>query len=216
MFIVREVNANNLGAAICGSFISNFYCPGLSSISIGVDYDRNPFFILLGVFQFIGFYTFFVLLFIFSGFLHYYFIFAALLQFLNINYNTVCQFCMFNPDRFERVEEMEKSIIVIHLNIIFAGYGSLLYGLSNLCTKKKYSNCWNTYKYILYGIIQNCGFSLLLVFINNYKDNKYLVLYIIEGLLCYCFSIYSGFKLYCEIVNNKFCCACSKTNFESN
>lgn len=85
---------------------------------------------------------------------------------------------------------------------MYVGFGSLIFGLSLFCSNKTvFLHIKNKFKYIIYGIIQITGFTLLLVYLIVYEENQgaaikyeYLIIYIIGGI-SYCFSIYTGIKI---------------------
>ena len=104
--------------------------------------------------------------------------------------------CCANEDRIKIIKEQEKAIIAIILNFFFPGSGSLMLGLSKFCNEDKdnrirrINKCiWKNLKYLLSGLFQITGFIIFLILFEIH-----IIISLIIGSICFCFSIYSGIK----------------------
>lgn len=102
-------------------------------------------------------------------------------------------FIFYNP---RKIKNKEKAICVILLNIILGGIGTLFHAIVadgiELCAR---------IKYLIIGIFQACGFSVLILSISIYTSVKletFLILFII-GIFSYSTSIYAAFRFYKNI-----------------
>ena len=190
-------------------FLCNIGC-GWGNFCIA---SKGRFYIFLGLYQ-----TSLLILFIYFIRLDYYYIFLPFFLYNSLISLYIAIFkncCKLNPKKFENVEEKEKAIISILLNIPILGIGTLLLALDNC-----------KLKYFIFSIIQFLGlisliFGILFIFevpnlnfstnrVISYttlfsfikKETTRLTLQIIFfGITCldYIFSFYTGISHYKQI-----------------
>jgi len=181
----------------CGSFICIIMFPGCSTFIIGIK-EKNAFWCLLSILNILLIILFFVCICVTSIAEEYYYIASYSFVFVIIGtvftiYAGIFRNCLiFNPEKPELLKK-EKKIISLIYNILIGGTGTLLYGLSNLCDKTNGMECWQKYRHILYGLIQLAGFILLLISF-SFQD-KIKIVFLVIGILSYCFSLFSGITL---------------------
>jgi len=175
--------------------------PGFSTLIIGI-LEKNAFWCLLSILNILLFILFFVFIFVFElyevnyNLFKYSFVFVIIGPVFTI-YASIFHNCLiFNPVKPELLRK-EKKIISLIYNILRGGTGTLLYGLSNLCDKTNGKGCWQNYRHILYGLIQFAGFILLLIpfVLEDIIKKKIKIVFVVIGILSYCFSLFSGITL---------------------
>ena len=212
-----DTNSNNPrkkgnAGVICWYCIVGIISMGLGMIFFGLNHDI-PFITIFGIFDFIIFFVFFgilvennkIILFkVYSSlFFYIYFITLDSIMFL-FSITFTCIDCCKNQVKRTKLEKKKMGIIIIFLNTIMGGLGTLIFGLTKM-TEKKLTK-WTKIKDIIFGIIQLIGFILLLysIFLLPFEKNNYskIITLIIFGCLSYCFSLYSGINIYKELKNN--------------
>ena len=188
---------------------------GLGIICFGMN-ENIPFITIFGIFQMIIFITCSVLLIlnekiilfnVYSSFFFYvYFIILESIMFLFSFYISFIVSCCqsSNQRKKDKFGNKEIGVIIIILNIIIGGLGTLTFGISEIFDAK--ITKWIKIRDILFGIIQLIGFVLLLcaIFLLPFEKNnitKIIALFIFGGL-SYCFSLYSGINI-CIKLNKK-------------
>ena len=115
-----------------------------------------------------------------------------------------------------KLEEKDKKILTLLLNIFVGGSGTLIYGLEIICLKSPPMTRWEKIKHLLFGIIQFVGFSLFVTSFSYYgsdgssttndyynyekETNDYTkgIILSVIGSICYIFSLFSAILLLCK------------------
>ena len=178
--------------------------------------ENISFITIFGILQMIIFITCLVLLIlnekiilfnVYSSFFFYvYFIILESIMFLFSFYISVIVSCSqsSNQRKKDKFGNKELGVIIIILNIIIGGLGTLIFGISEIFEAK--ITKWIKIRDILFGIIQLIGFVLLLyaVFLLPFEKNNFakIITLFIFGGISYSFSLYSGINI-CIKLNKK-------------
>ena len=176
-----------------------FVFGGLSTFVIGI-IEKNSFLCLLGIFNFLVFVLFFVIMFLYffdfselsiNPILFFYtFVFLVIGLVLSLYTGIFHNILTCNPNKPQLIQK-EKKIISLIYNIVIPGSGTLLYGLSKICERNSCcSNCWITFLHILYGLIQLACFVLFLL--SLFFEDERKIAFLVIGIISYCFSLFSG------------------------
>ena len=164
--------------------------------------------VLLGIIQFFGCFTFFIkgidtekTHYLFdikvNKFSFYYLICTSLLFYLSSIYIGIFHnFIFFNVRITKMNENKKKGICIILLNLITGGLGTLLYGFL-----MKNIDCLYRLKVWFFGIVQVCGFIILVLGFSLIGNiNKIIdIILILVGFMGYITSIAIGIKFYKKI-----------------
>ena len=183
---------------------------GLGMICFGINHNI-PFITIFGIFDFILFFV--CLAFLISNdkiilfkvysslFFYIYLIIIDSVMFLFGFYFNFID-CSQNQAKRYKLGEKGLGFIIIFLNTIMGGLGTLIFGLSKIGEKKL--TIWIKIRDIIFGIIQLTGFILLLysIFLLPLEKDNYskIITLLIFGCLSYCFSLYSGISI-CKELN---------------
>ena len=194
----------------CRFLIVGIIVIGLGMICFGINHNI-PFITIFGIFDFILFFV--CLAFLISNdkiilfkvysslFFYIYLIIIDCVMFLFGFYYNVID-CFQNQAKRYKLGEKGLGFIIIFINTIMGGLGTLIFGLSKIGEKKL--TIWIKIRDIIFGIIQLIGFILLLysIFLLPLEKDNYskIITLFIFGCLSYCFSLYSGISI-CKELN---------------
>ena len=190
-------------------FIFLFLCiivSGLGTILIGFK-NCSLYNFILGIIQFSGYYLFLKginlrkIHYIFdvkiNSFLSIYLILLSILFYLSSIYSGIFHnFLFFNPIRTKITKNKEKGICIIYLNLITGGLGTILFGFLI-----KNEDCFNRIKIWVVGLVQICGFFILILafsLIGTINKIMLIILFLI-GAIGYLTSIIIGQRCYKKI-----------------
>ena len=196
-----------VGVPVCAIFFICFLSILLGMINFGVN-NKIPFMVIFGIFDIIIFVICLVLLILNDKIILFNvysstFFYSYIITIGSVMFLFAFSFCIMDSCHICG-ERINLGFIIIFLNTIMWGLGTLIYGLSKIF--KNGLTKWNIIRDIIFGIIQLIGFILFLycIFLLPFEKNNYskIITLIIFGCLSYCFSLYSGINIYKELKNN--------------
>ena len=206
----NQYNSFNVCFFLLSCFIINLIAVGFGSLFLAVS-QKKPFLIYISIFQAFIFYFCMACLIKYESIIFFnieyslfffiYFIILMVIMFITSFYLGFVVYICFNDQKFRKYEKLHKKLFLIIYNIVVAGTGTLMYGLSKIC--KKQLSYWVKIRDILFGIIQLAGFILFLyaivLLLINYNNKVRIIYFFIFGSLSYVFSIVSIIICFIEI-----------------
>ena len=173
-----------------------FFIPGLITFVLGIS-NKNCFLWLLGILNFFLFgFSIYLWMFNTNIIISIYSYFYSFMPVFH-NFYSLCTHgnCIYNRNKPELLRRENKVFVMIY-NLLCVGSGTLIYGLSRICTVSD-NRCWKSYLYILFGILQNLGFIFYLLspYIHQVDVQIAFVFYIISYIFALANSIYICFEL---------------------